>query len=102
MFGAQTKLIAAVGLGLVLVALAAWGAMERGRADGLLAENAELRQTLRGYTDALASCRNDARERAAADRQAAEAAATAAAASVSRDFDRGVAVGRAICQARAS
>ena len=102
MFGTHTKLIIAAGVAVLVFILGLALAVERGRSDRLTRENADLRETVGSYENALDACMNRAADRARADRDAAEAAATAAAASVSRDFDRGVAVGRAICQARGS
>jgi hypothetical protein len=102
MFGVHTKLIIWGGVALVVFVLGIALSLERGRGDRLVRENADLRATVGSYEDALSDCQGRAAERARVDRQTAEAAAEIAAASVSRDFDRGVAVGRAICQARAS
>ena len=102
MFGVHTKLIIWGGVALAMLALLAGWGLERGRADRLNRENADLRATVGSYEDALSACADRAAERARADRIAAEQAAEIAASSVTADFNRGFAVGRAVCQARAS
>jgi predicted secreted protein len=102
MFGVHTKLILWGGVALVVFVLGIALSLERGRGDRLNRENADLRATVGSYEDALGACADRAAERARADRIAAEQAAEIAASSVTADFNRGFAVGRAVCQARAS
>lgn len=101
MFGVHTKLIIAAGVAVLVFALGLMLSLERGRSDRLTRENADLRATVGSYEDALDDCQARATARAAADREAAEAAAELAASTVTADFNRGVAVGQAICRVRA-
>lgn len=100
MFGVQTRFLIWGGVAALILVLGMMLSVESGRANRLTRENADLRQTVESYGEALNQCQARATERAAADRRAAEASAALAAESVTADFNRGVQVGRAICTAR--